>query len=144
MITATLTRTKYQPKQVIGTLQIFDKGKLIFICDTLELPWLNNRPQVSCIPTGTYDCEYRESAKYPQHYWVKNVPGRSWILIHQANFVGSNNPRTHKPDLLGCIGVGNGYGDLNGDGIVDLLQSRATLNRMLAALNKRPFKLTIQ
>ena len=132
-----------QPKQTLGKL-IFTRNELmLFACDTIELPWLNNAPQISCIPTGKYKVVYRESAKYPRHYHVLNVPNRDFILIHQANYVGSKNPKTHKPDLLGCIGVGNGYGDITGDGVVELLQSGVTLKKILSIIGKESFELEI-
>lgn len=140
---ATLNRT-YLPTQTLGKFIACDHtGKVIFASDSIELAWKENKSQISCIPAGTYKCVYRESAKYPQHYHVLDVPGREFILIHQANFVGSANPKTHKPDLLGCIGVGNGYADLNGDGIVELLNSTATLRKMIAVMGKEDFELTI-
>lgn len=142
MITATLTRMP-QPSQVLGKLIVRENNAVIFECDTIELPYLNNRPQVSCIPKGAYKVVYRESAKYPQHYHILDVPNRSFILIHQANYVGSKNPRTRKADLLGCIGVGRGYADLNGDGIVELTRSSATLKQMIAVIGKKSFTLTI-
>ena len=147
MITATLPRI-YLPTQTIGKLSIYKEefgDKLpIFICDTIELPWKNNAPQTSCIPTGTYKVVYRESAKYPRHYHILDVPNRDFILIHQANYVGSKNPKTHKPDLLGCIGVGNGFADITGDGIVELINSSATLKKMLSIVGNNSFELMIK
>ena len=142
MIEATLTRIP-QRTQTLGKLIVRQNNAVIFDCDTIELPWMNNQPQISCIPIGTYNVVYRESAKYPRHYHIQNVPARSWILIHQANYVGSKNPNTRKADLLGCIGVGRGYADLNGDGIVELTRSNATLKQMLAVIGTNSFTLTI-
>ena len=142
MIEATLTRIP-QRTQTLGKLIVRQNNAVIFDCDTIELQWLNNQPQISCIPVGTYKVVYRESAKYPRHYHIQNVPDRSWILIHQANYVGSKNPNTRKADLLGCIGVGRGYADLNGDGIVELTRSNATLKQMLAVIGTNSFRLTI-
>jgi hypothetical protein len=39
--------------------------------------------------------------------------------------------------------VGRGYADLNGDGIVELTRSNATLKQMLAVIGKKSFTLTI-
>lgn len=142
MITAILTRIP-QPKQTLGKLIVRDNNAVIFDCDTIELPYVNNQPQISCIPKGTYEVVYRESARYPKHYHILDVPNRSYILIHQANYVGSKNPRTRRPDLLGCIGVGRGYADLNGDGIVELTKSNPTLKEMLDVIGKSSFVLTI-
>jgi len=64
-------------------------GELYFgqerICYTIELPWLNNKPGVSCIPEGRYELVKRFSVKYKWHLHVMNVVGRSLILIHCAN-----------------------------------------------------------
>jgi hypothetical protein len=133
MKSAIITRIP-QSNQTLGKWISYENGNMIFACDTIELPNLGNQKQISCIPKGVYDVVYRESKKYPRHYH---------ILVHQANFVGSPNPKTRKPDLLGCIGVGNGYGDINGDGIVELLRSTPTLKRLLEVMGKELFKLTI-
>lgn len=141
-LTAVIKRT-YQFKQTIGNFTLSDGKKDLMICNTIELRNAFNKPQISCIPEGTYKCVYRESPKYPKHYHILDVPGRSFILIHPANFAGSINPKTGKPDLLGCIGVGNGYGDLNGDGVVELLNSTKTMKKLLEIVGKNSFELTI-
>lgn len=81
----------YAPGGTNGTLLI-DGEK---VCHTIELPWLDNRRQVSCIPEGTYRLEKRTSAKYGRHILVRGVPGRSLILLHPAN--------NAKTELRGCI-----------------------------------------
>lgn len=144
MKSATINRV-YHESQTLGKWVSYDEhNKIIFACDTIELPYLNNKPQISCIPPDTYLVKYRESKKYPRHYHITNVPNREAILVHQANYVGSLNPKTHKKDLLGCIGVGNGYGDITGDGIVELLKSTPTLNKLLEVMGKEDFYLTIK
>lgn len=67
----------------------------IYMCSAIELPWVNNERQKSCIPEGSYDVTKRTSAKYGQHLLVNKVPNRSLILLHPAN-----NART---ELRGCI-----------------------------------------
>ena len=66
-----------------------------FICHTIELPWLNNQPENSCIPEGTYVLEKRWSPKYLWHLHITGVKGRSLILIHPANNAAK--------ELRGCI-----------------------------------------
>ena len=139
---ATITRIP-QDKQTLGKWISYENGKVIFACDTIELPYINNQKQISCVPKGVYLVKYRESAKYPRHYHLQDVPNRDLIFVHQANFVGSKNPKTHKADLLGCIGVGNGYGDIDGDGTVELLKSTPTLKKLLEVMGKEDFYLTI-
>jgi len=78
------------------------------LCYTIELPWLNNQPQVSCIPEGRYELEKRYSTKFGVHLQVMNVPGRELILIHPANDA--------LQELKGCIApvlvlTGDGRGE---------------------------------
>ena len=65
------------------------------ICHTIELPWLQNRRNVSCIPEGRYALRKRFTSKHGLHVFVVDVPGRSGILIHPANYA--------KTELRGCI-----------------------------------------
>jgi len=55
------------------------------VCSTIELPWKNNAPQVSCIPEGRYALQKRYSRKFCWHLQVMDVPDRELILIHPAN-----------------------------------------------------------
>jgi hypothetical protein len=75
------------------------------ICHTIELPWVNNERQKSCIPEGRYELTKRTSAKYGAHVLVNRVPNRSLILIHPANDA--------KTELRGCIAP---VTNLNGPG----------------------------
>lgn len=65
------------------------------VCYTIELPWRNNELNRSCIPEGTYVLKRRYSQKFRWHLEVKDVPGRSYILIHPANHAAR--------ELKGCI-----------------------------------------
>ena len=73
--------------------ELYQEGKRI--CFTIELPWLNNKHQVSCIPEGKYELENRYSEHLGWHFHLKDVAHRSLILIHPAN-------DTLK-ELKGCI-----------------------------------------
>ncbi|MDQ6755691.1 MAG: DUF5675 family protein [Bacteroidota bacterium] len=64
-------------------------------CFTIELPWMNNHPRISCIPEGTYTLKKRYSPKFKQHLLVQGVEGRDVILIHPANDA--------LKELKGCI-----------------------------------------
>jgi hypothetical protein len=66
-----------------------------FICFTIELPWLNNEPQRSCIPVGNYRLLLRYSLKHKTHLVLKDVPGRQLILVHPGNDA--------MKELKGCI-----------------------------------------
>ena len=97
-----LNRT-YFPEGTQGILEW--NGTLV--CYTIELPWLQNKRRISCIPEGEYVLQKRFSPKFKWHIHLKNVPGRDFILIHPANDA--------KKELLGCIapvtkhtGIGKG------------------------------------
>ena len=71
-------------------------------CVTVERPCLNNRPFVSCIPTGTYTLRQRRFNRGGYDTWeVCDVEGRSYILIHKAAI---------PEHVQGCIGVGTRFG----------------------------------
>jgi len=55
------------------------------LCSTIELPWKNNQPKISCIPEGGYELRKRWSQRYGEHFILMNVPERSYILMHPAN-----------------------------------------------------------
>lgn len=80
-----------------GSLVITNDGPNAFACYTLELPWLNDQPDISCIPEGIYPMIRHSSAAHPNVWKVNNVPGRTEILIHNGNV---------ESDSLGCIIVG--------------------------------------
>ncbi|QOW10618.1 hypothetical protein Q73A0000_09650 [Kaistella flava (ex Peng et al. 2021)] len=85
-----LIRTSH-PTGVNGVL-LLDGVEL---CKTIELPWLENRPRISCIPVGKYRLRKRCSVKFNWHFELMDVPGRSAILIHPANHAAL--------ELKGCI-----------------------------------------
>ena len=85
-----LNRT-YHPNGVNGVLTF--KGEEI--CKTVELPWRDNRPRVSCIPEGKYKLRKRTSPKFKEHFEVMDVKDRRFILFHPGNDAGK--------ELRGCI-----------------------------------------
>jgi hypothetical protein len=132
---AILKRTLSQDKQTLGTLELFDDAnKKLFECKTLELPWLNNKKQKSCIPKGTYKVVTRKSPKYGFHFHVTNVENRDMILIHSGNYF---------TDILGCILVGDSLKELNNDGYLDVVNSKTTLSK-LVKIATNGFTLTVQ
>lgn len=80
---------------------------------TIELPWKNNAPDVSCIPAGEYDLEYYLSAKLGHTLHVLNVPDREMILMHIGNWAGDSS-KGFKTYSDGCIMVGTSHGILDG------------------------------
>lgn len=134
-----IKRITESDKQTEGVLTVYqgcpgsNEEEVVFQCYTLELPWLDNKARVSCIPKNTYNVEKRSSTKYKHHFHVLNVPNRSWILVHNGNY----NWHTK-----GCILVGKTLTDINGDGYRDVTSSKSTLNYLNKILPPY-FKLTI-
>ena len=120
-----ITRTHENSKQTIGQMLVFEGEKVLFGCNTLELPYLDNQRNISCIPVGVYRCRKRVSPKFGLCFIVEDVPGRSYILIHRGNFYS---------DIRGCILVGKGFKDVNKDGIIDVVYSTATVKNLLKIL----------
>ena len=118
-------RTIDNGKQTNGVLYVVDEDKILFECYTLELPWKDNQRRVSCIPEGEYKAIKHHSPKFGNSVWIQDVPNRSEILIHPANYVRQ---------LLGCIAVGKDLKDIDGDGLEDTTSSRNTMNELLELL----------
>lgn len=120
-------RTIDNGSQTNGVLYVVDEGKILFECYTLELPWKDNQRRISCIPEGEYKAIKHHSPKFGNSVWIQDVPNRSEILIHPANYVRQ---------LLGCIAVGSDLKDIDGDGLEDTTNSRNTMDKLLSFLPK--------
>ncbi|UZS00278.1 DUF5675 family protein [Chondrinema litorale] len=124
-----LTRLVDNGKQTLGELNIYKDHIKVFSCKTLELPYLDNKQNVSCIPKGTYLVTKRNDGrskfKY-EHLHVLDVPERKYILFHIGNY---------KDDIQGCILVGSANFDINRDGLLDVTNSRVTFDAMMFALS---------
>lgn len=90
--------------RIIGAVRL-DGGQTYY---TVERPWLDNAPYVSCIPEGVYTLKRHDSPKFKtmqdrhdgEHTWeITGVPNRSVILFHTANYA---------TELHGCVGLGHG------------------------------------
>ena len=106
------------------------------ICYTLEPPWKDNRPNVSCIPDGGYEVRYMPrsaSGKYKDCYHLQNVSGRYGILIHKGNLV------TH---TMGCILPGQRIGYLKGRRAV--LGSASALRKIHSITDREGFKIHVR
>lgn len=133
IISVQIRRTVQGTRQTLGELTVSMGSQVIYQCKTLELPWKNNTPQKSCIPASSYQVVKRESPKYGDHFHILDVPNRSYILIHAANYVRQ---------LLGCVAVGKEHTDIDGDGLRDVTNSQNTM-KMLNSILPDQFVLTI-
>ena len=89
-----LSRWAHSPSATMGIIKLEDE-----IFWSLERPWLNNAPNVSCIPQGIYDLSWRESPRFGWTWLLEDVPNRTHILILSANW---------SRQLQGCIALGTG------------------------------------
>lgn len=90
-----LERFAYLDTGTLGRIWVGD-----WSCYTIERPWKNNASNVSCIPEGEYKCEPFSGTKYKDVVQVLDVPDRTFILFHVANFAH---------DVQGCIGLGSRF-----------------------------------
>jgi Family of unknown function (DUF5675) len=127
----TLARAPSTPQGTFGVWSIDG----VPTCVTCELPWKNNAPEVSCIPSSPvspetgfrvpYHCVRHVSEKFPLgNTWeITNVPGRSEVLVHNANSIA---------DLKGCVAVGSGFGIVNDmPAVINSVATLAMLNDKL-------------
>lgn len=122
-----LIRSVHQDTQTLGNLFVIDGTDILFQCKTLELPWKENVPGLSCAPTGSYRIEYEYSPSFGRFLWeLKDVPGRSEIKIHPANFA-------HQ--LRGCIALGERHEFINKDKFKDIVLSKPTVDKFHAVLS---------
>lgn len=114
-----ITRFALLPDRTLGKAVY---GEHVFW--TIEKPWRNNEPFVSCIPEGFYRLGRRNSPRFGPNVWeVLEVPNRTHILIHVANTAD---------DVVGCIGFGSSvYPDLGGVG-----SSRKAMNKFELAIQE--------
>jgi len=100
---------------------------------TLELPWKENEREVSCIPAGIYKGGPHSGRKYKDCFGLREVPGRSGILIHSGNV---------KPHTKGCILPGMSAGDL--DGVPAVLASKRAMLLLYDLLGNLPFVISVR
>ncbi len=94
---------------------------------TLERPWLQDRPEVSCVPRGTYTLiphEIEHGALLGLRTWALSNPGLGVFPEAPAQYGGPNplrvacliHPANWVFQLEGCIAVGKGRGLLTPPG----------------------------
>ena len=131
-----IVRLIRKPSTPHGTFGQFVGFDFDFV--SLEKPWVDldgnghGDPQKSCITAGTYTCVWQESPKWGPCYEVANVPERTRILIHPANW---------ESQLLGCIALGKGRGVLNGRPAIT--QSRDAIKEFHDHMRQADFMLHI-
>lgn len=109
---------------------------------TGELPWRENKNDISCIPAGIYICHWTMSARFRRKmYLVQSVPHRTGIRKHSANLMGDSTLGL-KRQLNGCIALGEKIGWM--DGQKALLVSAPAMRRFETLMAGQPFELEIK
>lgn len=116
-----LMRLEKLDDRTLGRLIVFDGVEIAATFTTLELPWNNNKKNESCILSGYYTVEPRQSPKYGNHLIVNGTTPRELILLHVGN----------KPaDTEGCILIGTGFGDFDRDGRREITESKRAMRHL--------------
>jgi len=103
-------------------------------CVTLEPHDFANKPNISCIPSGQYECERIVSPKVGATYEICNIPDRDDVLFHAGNVI---------KDTEGCVILAEKFGKLRGDRAV-LNSGKTFLNFLNVMLPYKQFKLRIK
>ena len=96
-----------------------------FECKTLELPWLQNQENISCIPTGIYKCRKIVSQSLGECFEIIDVPNRTYVRGHKANYTRQ---------IKGCVAFGMYHSDIDGDGVMDIAQSKKAFDQLMSLL----------
>jgi len=108
--------------------ELFVNGS--FVCYTLELAWLWNEKDKSCVPPGAYRAFLRTDHKDNWRIQLEGVPGgRQAVQIHIGNF-----PR----DIKGCVIVGTSFSP---DAVHD---SAAAYEKLKSAYRQSPGPISVE
>lgn len=138
-----LSRTSTGDEGTTGSLGAVDDEGGEFSCLTLELPWRDNAPSISCIPAGEYECRFTWSNGLKRWcYILADVPGRSGVRIHSGNY-GGDKAKGLRSHIQGCILLG-GYFARNKDGQLGIFDSISTVREFQDFMGEQPFTLRIE
>lgn len=122
-------RISYGPRATIGLMRWSD-----VLLYTLEDAWANNKPMLSCIPDGVYRCRPRRFNRGGyMAVEVRDVPGRSNILIHRGNTAD---------DVTGCLLVGRFLDAFRG--VIAVLDSAWAWGQFFPVWGEREFDLVLK
>jgi hypothetical protein len=127
-LTLRIQRNALEPVTT-GTCALYFGPIVVYRAHTLELPWKDNERSISCIPEGEYGARFTMSNRFRVVLWeVLNVPNRSGIRIHAANY-------SHQ--LEGCIALGMQSLDMDKDGKLDIARSGEAMRLFHQACDKQ-------
>ncbi len=117
---------------VAGDLHLDESGEVF--CHSLELPWKNNEPNISCLPLGDYVCKvtYSPAFKKDLYLILEPFPHRDGFRIHAANRL---------TELRGCVAFGEKITQV--DDSIFLATSAKWVTAVMEHFNNEPFLLQI-
>jgi hypothetical protein len=132
-----VTRSPWTNEGTFGEAELVNAaGIVLWSGDSLELPWRNNQPMISCVPAGVYQTRIVFFGAIGMNvYELQNVPGRTDCLVHPANWAGDAAMGFYT-ELHGCTALGNGVGILTPSGYAAqqaLLASDAAIKAFMQA-----------
>ena len=129
-----ITRQASSPSGTPGELQVTNSHGETLACKTLELPWKDNQPGISCIMADSYKATIWHSDHLDCDVLrLEDKHGRKDCLIHCGNFAGDVSQGL-ETQVHGCTLVGSSYGTLTNDegkAQIAILNSRTTLKRLI-------------
>ncbi len=134
----TLLRGRSTDQGTPGALLREDGSRIAW---SMELPWKNNAPRVSCIPPGEYTSRMRRSPHFGPVYEITGVAGRSSILIHTGNW-GGDVSRGYRSHVLGCVLLGLQHGRREGQ--LAVFVSRPAVTLLEREMDRQPFVLEVR
>lgn len=132
-----LISRSYEPNYTLGSMYVMNGEQLLHRCKSIELPWLNNKRNVSCIPEGEYNAVKELHQTRGKVFRLPYVRGRTGILVHKGNYVAG-----YVKDSEGCILPGNYFEDINSDGNLDIAESSKAMDALWDAVDEK-FKIVI-
>src|ERR1700752_56692 len=132
-MTGDLYRAESTDEGTFGTIILQDG----WTCFTGELPWRDNKSNISCVPPGSYAVMPFTSSTHGKCLKLENVPNRTDVEIHAGNWCGDVS-MGYDSDLLGCIIVGTNVGPLGPDGQKAVLNSKVALEQLLQRVAQGP------
>ena len=115
----------YDGNYTQGTMMVIEGDEILYKCKCMELPWVSNQKNVSCIYEGIYNAKkeiHVTRGKVFRLLWVRDREG---ILIHDGNYVAG-----YKKDSAGCILPGIYIEDINKDGHPDVAESKKAIDAL--------------
>lgn len=138
MHTVIIQRYWSDESQTLGVMTLLDSDlNPIFSAISLERGWLDNKPNISSVPAGEYNCALEYSPRFDKKLWeLKDVPNRSECKFHASNYWNQLN---------GCISLGDTAENIGRDFRLDVTNSGNTMNIFHRLLkNEEQIKVIIQ